>query len=539
MAWRRRAAVTLGVISVCAAAGGCTPPSYVWSFDLVSVNATGTDSGDAGSGLARPDFGPPVVASADGRRIAFLSNASNLGPADTGSPADTDLYVRDLQTGATTLVSVNHAGTDSSTGDVSTFVLSADGTEVAFVSTGSDLVASDANGVADVFVRDLIAGTTTLVSVNAAGTGGGNRPSTDLALSPDGTKIAFTSSATDLGPPNRGDGTRTDVYLRDLTSGQTTLLSVLPDWMGGLDGVEPSSQPVFSPRGDAVAFTSGAPLTGGGGGRTNVFLRDLTTGATSLVSTEAPAPSPARTVLFDASAPVFRPDGGAIAFEAGVMYAIGSEGYFYQDIELADLGTGAVELVSAHPVPTDPDTHSDKVARAAVFSPDGSKIAFESAAGYFGPTDANGRTDVYLRDLGTDATSLVTVRTDGSAAGGGDPTISPDGTLVAFASPYGILGPEDDPDDDGVDHVYVRDLGANQTTLVAARTEGQGTLRGYGSPLFVDGGTRLALVTDSAALGPVDSNRASDVYLATRSEIRTATPGTGRPPRRSAGRSGS
>jgi hypothetical protein len=132
-----------------------------------------------------------------------------------------------------TLVSVNATGTDSAFGDSTDPVFSPDGSKLAFVSRASDLVAGDGQppDFTDVYVKDLAAGTVTLVSGSATRVGGGNGDSTDPVFSPDGTKIAFVSSANDLGPQDTDrfgvdpHGER-DVYVHDLTSGVTNLASV-------------------------------------------------------------------------------------------------------------------------------------------------------------------------------------------------------------------------------------------------------------------------------------------------------------------------
>ena len=143
----------------------------------MSVNRFGTGSGNSGS--VRP------VISADGRFVAFDSAASDLVANDTNGITN-DVFVRDLQLGTTTLVSVNRFGTGSGNSVTRIApVISADGRFVAFGSAASDLVANDTNGTTyDVFVRDLQLGTTTLVSINRFGTGSGNGSSVDLRDQP-------------------------------------------------------------------------------------------------------------------------------------------------------------------------------------------------------------------------------------------------------------------------------------------------------------------------------------------------------------------
>ena len=121
--------------------------------------------------------------------------------------------------GTTTLVSINRFGTGSGnslSGVPAVPVISADGRFVAFNSAASDLVANDTNGTDDVFVRDLQLGTTTLVSINRFGTGSGNGPSGGPGggpvISADGRFVAFRSFASDL-VPNDTNGT-TDVFVR-------------------------------------------------------------------------------------------------------------------------------------------------------------------------------------------------------------------------------------------------------------------------------------------------------------------------------------
>ena len=97
--------------------------------------------------------------------------------------------------------------------------------------TASDLVANDANNDWDIFVRDLKAATTTLVSVNRFGTGSGNGMSWFGSISADGRFVAFNSFANDLAPNDTNSGAapgfgQEDVFVRDLKTGTTTLVSV-------------------------------------------------------------------------------------------------------------------------------------------------------------------------------------------------------------------------------------------------------------------------------------------------------------------------
>src|SRR5262249_29476937 len=138
-------------------------------------------------------------------------------------------FIRDMQSGVTRLVSVNSAGTDSGNGASGFAMMTPDARFIIFTSVATNLATTpDTNGVTDVFVRDMQSGVTSLVSVNAAGTASSNDLSYTSgieSISADGRFVAFESYASDLvGPP---DGRfKSDVYVRDMQAGVTSLLSI-------------------------------------------------------------------------------------------------------------------------------------------------------------------------------------------------------------------------------------------------------------------------------------------------------------------------
>jgi len=132
--------------------------------------------------------------SADGRFVAFESYAVNLVSNDTNRAID--VFVHERASGVTERVSVDSSGGELH--DNSEFAsISADGSLVAFTSWAKNVTSADTNAVADVFLRDRNAGTTTVVSVDCAWAAG-NGESILHALSSDGTCVAFASAATDL-----------------------------------------------------------------------------------------------------------------------------------------------------------------------------------------------------------------------------------------------------------------------------------------------------------------------------------------------------
>jgi hypothetical protein len=211
---RRRGLAVLCLVTLALLAGGAQAASG--NLDLVS-RASGA-SGAKGNGLSKV-----IGISGDGRFVAFSSLATNLSPDD--GDATYDSYVRDLQTGTTTLV-CRASGADGAKGNGASAdgAVSADGRFVAFESGATNLDPDDGDAIFDAYVRDLQTNTATLAS-RASGAGGakGNGNSWRPAISADGRFVAFRSGATNLSPDD-GDATE-DVFVRDLQANTTTLVS--------------------------------------------------------------------------------------------------------------------------------------------------------------------------------------------------------------------------------------------------------------------------------------------------------------------------
>ena len=223
----------------------------------------------------------------DGGFAAFEAYDGSLVPDDSNKAID--VFVRDLTNAATELISLRDPALPSVTGNgpstLSLLSVSAEGSFVAFVSEADNLVPNDTNGYRDVFVRDLLGGSTLLVSADMSGVTTGNGLSTDSAISADGRYVAFTSTATNL---VAGDTNGvSDVFVRDLLYGTTTLVSVNTN---GFSGNGASYSPMISADGRAVLFHSQASdLAPGafGSGIENLFWRDLWSGTTYALTTYA------------------------------------------------------------------------------------------------------------------------------------------------------------------------------------------------------------------------------------------------------------
>ena len=237
--------------------------------ERMSVDSTGVQGNSASA---------YVSISADGRRVAFASWASNLVAGDTNGRQD--VFVHDRLLGITERVSVASNGTQGNWESYNPSI-SADGLYVAFESYASNLVPGDSNTTFDVLLRDLQGGTTELVSLSSAGVqgvSGSNSPST----SPDGRFVAFESNANNL---VSGDfNGHQDIFVRDRQSGTTELVSVNS---AGVQGNLLSYDPVLSADGRFIAFhSSSSNLVAGdlNGSIIDVFVRDRQSNSTECVS---------------------------------------------------------------------------------------------------------------------------------------------------------------------------------------------------------------------------------------------------------------
>ena len=165
-------------------------------IERVSVDSRGRQ-GDDDSGLVGVGSPHPAI-SADGRFVAFPSFATNLVQKDKNGELISDIFVRDRLTGTTELVSISSSG--EQTDDYSTSpAISADGRYIAFQSNATTLVPGDTNSVDDIFVHDRLTGTTERVNVSSAG-GQTNGSSIHPEISPDGHFVVFSSFADNLVP---------------------------------------------------------------------------------------------------------------------------------------------------------------------------------------------------------------------------------------------------------------------------------------------------------------------------------------------------
>jgi Tol biopolymer transport system component len=426
---------------------------------LIGSAFTPPAGGDGDSSL-------PII-SADGRFVLFASTADNLVPATGGSvlPRRMNVFLRDRALGTTTLLSASLAGVGGNGNSFPT-AISTNGQFALFESAAGDLAANDSNGVNDVFVRDVINGTTTLVSVNTNGIGG-NGLSRNSVMTPDGRYVAFVSSASDL---VAGDTNGIpDIFVRDLQLGKTMLVSAGATSTDASSPFSGSSEsPEITPDGRYVVFYSTATnLVPGVTTTGEIYVTDLTGGTTAWAS--APARTlfqlllgTANVISYNAS---ISANGRYAAFEVS---SNGSVGASAQGIILRyDLVSRLTDVVDTNAnVPYLPFN----LIHTLAMTPDGQFIAFVgNENGSSGTTTA-----IYLWDGGSDIATLVSGDLEGNVPANtlcDLPAISDDAQSVAFISNATNLTANTLTGDF---HVYVSDRQAGVTRLLDMDTNGLG-----------------------------------------------------------------
>lgn len=351
------ATVLLGAAAVAAAATPTSP--------LTVLATPAFDGGPADSSCDRGSV------TSDGRWAATWTAATNLFA--TPGNAEQDIVVRDLRDGVNVLASPTVAGAEADW-QCRYPSISDDGRWVVFESVARNLVAgNDTAYYSDVFLRDTVEGTTTLLTPGyGGGYAAGSSHTYGRAISADGRRIAFHSFAWNLlESPSDGNS---HVYLRERETGVLRALDVAPD---GAPGNANAYVPSLSPNGRWVAFVSDAtnlaPDAGESGGTGTIYLHDTVRGTLEIVSRGldgAPVGS-----CFE---PVVSDNGRFVAFSSGSPDLVENDGNGEVDVFLVDRRKRTTIRVSEGPA------------------------ALEGTTASYGPSlSANGKVLVFQGDGGT------------------------------------------------------------------------------------------------------------------------------------------
>jgi len=399
--------------------------------ELVSVSYLG------GSANSESDW--PAI-SADGRYVAFASDASDLVSGDTNGVRD--IFVRDTATGVTERVSVSGAGSQAD--DYSDWpAISANGRYVAFCSPASNLAPDSWNWFWQVFIKDLQTGNIECVSRSTSGQPG-NGHSLWPSINSDGRFVGFTSDATDLAGSGDTNGFR-DAFIHDRWASTTGLVSVATS---GEQGNGESEGSAISGDGRFVAFTSAASnlVLDDTNGYDDVFVRDRTGAATERVSIGISGQGNA-----NSGGASISENGARVVFSSYASNLVAWDTNGCIDVFLRDRTADRTWITSVNNAGVEGNWNSGY----ACISGDGQVVAFGSYASNLASGDSAYH-DVFVRDLRTSRTSCVSLNTSQVAGNGASdwPVLSGDGRYVAFPSLASTLAPSDT---NGTRDVFIHD----------------------------------------------------------------------------------
>lgn len=374
--------------------------------------------------------------SADGRFATFTSAYPGLVAGDTN--ALRDIFQRDRLLHTTTRISL--ADDESQISSSSGGAMSGDGRYVVFLSNASGTIAGyvGSPSVYDIFVRDTLLNTTTRVSVPISGStldAGASSPS----MSGDGRFVAFESAATNL---VAGDTNGvSDVFVRDRMLNTTVRANLST---GGAQDTGYSHSPSMSANGRYVVFISTGALTSGvANGVGGVYMRDLVTNTTTLVSRGIAGANPngyALRVRVNA-------DGRYVVYTSSASNLVAGDTNGVEDAFLYDTMLDTTTRVSV----SDAESQGNARTEGVDISADGNIVVFTTFASNFFVGDGSSSVDVFVRNIAAGTTHLVTTGWDGSLANGSADRqhlcVSQDGESVLFESWASNLLPERfDPD---------------------------------------------------------------------------------------------
>ncbi|MFF2143137.1 hypothetical protein [Kitasatospora sp. NPDC058190] len=475
--WSARAAAVLVAVVVAGTAmpaAEARPPKGETARVSEGSKGEQLDAGSSALGL-----------SDDGRYALFSSAATNLLPQE-GTPNTDEIYVRDLRNGHVERVSVADDGSrlNALTSEAS---ISGDGRYVAFSTTATNVVPDQPKHRSDIYVRDLWTGSTELVTEGGLPSTDdqSGRDAMSPSISGDGRYVAYVSDRTDLAPGTGNRGEK-NIYVTDRWTRTTRLVSV---GLNGRPGNRASYLPTISADGSTIGFGSmaGNLLSAAPAGSTTPA--DSTDAGPAADPGPADDPGTADdpgAAADTGSAPeagsarlaplphyhpyyVWKADTGRITVgsldDAGrtagarpdarispdgryAVYSLASHGTgvpghgdTQMNVYVQELATGKVTRVSTSLPGTTPNGSSS----GGVMTADDHWVYFESAADNLVPGDTNQVTDVFRRDLSTGTIERVSLTRDGEQSNttAYGPYVDAAGDTAIFTAQDGNLVPGD------------------------------------------------------------------------------------------------
>lgn len=453
--------------------------------------------------LGAPNNYNPIM-TPDGRFVAF----DGLGEKNTDGKYGWDIFVRDNSARKTQLITVNTLGKNSGArfdASYGNFQITPNSRFVAFESRQGDLVAKDTNQINDVFVRDRISKTTTLVSVNLSKVDSGNEKSTFRQISDDGRFVLFESDADDL-VANDING-KTDCFFRDLKLKRTKLLY-------------DCSRAVVKNQ-YVVITTDKRLLVSDKNNVEDVYLYDLSTNKVKLVSFGQANKNFNPVLKYGASRLVgYSTDLRYVLFNKRVGSPQEAEQIGWENVFLRDLKTNKVRLISGN------KSGKEIGGEGIALSSNGKTILYSSKMVLPGSVDTNKEEDYFLLDLATNKTTLLSKSRVGVATGVESfrkipgvfssgkhkvPAITANGNFVVFASNIGNLVSRDN---NGKSDVFVRNVKTGDTQLVSSNAAGSNSGNDSSiDPVLSSDGHVVVFKSEANDLIAKDSDKGEDWFM--------------------------
>ncbi|MDH5259066.1 MAG: hypothetical protein OEX07_13715, partial [Gammaproteobacteria bacterium] len=408
----------------------------------------------------------------------------------------------------TTLISVNGSVyTDKSSNNPS---LNYDGSKIVFVSQSGKLV-GDTNSQSNVYLKNRNTNTLKRISLSKnSTTQAANKASYGPDISADGNKIVFYSLATDIVSSDTNG--KTDVFLHDLTTGKSQLVSVT---QSGVQGNAESTEAQISDDGNFVAFSSASTtLTGiNTNNKRHIYVKNLSTQSLEIVSVNNAGEAGDQ----DSFSPSISGDGRYITFVSIANNFDSHSASGQYDIYLHDRQNGVTERISFGDTGVVSNSHSSLPSISA----DGRYISYMSLASNLASNDTDNTMDIFVydRETGNVEKATTTATTSGPSY---SPKISSNGRFVAFySSAFNLVS----DDNNGRDDFFVYDRYLKTTELLSISATGAQTSKNVDSVVAISGDgkiTAFASADDTLVSG--DSNRTSDVFVRVRDNIANLKP---------------
>ncbi|GAP97340.1 Calx-beta domain-containing protein [Leptolyngbya sp. NIES-2104] len=496
-----------------------TQYSAILPVDLISMGNPTLVKGSVGLN----DIGRNA-ASGDGQFVVFTSSAL-ISPNDANGTSDVFLY--DRTTERVTLISRNATNTGSAAGASFNPVISFDGNYVAFISDANDLVASMTGNTTqadNIFVWERSSGNITLVSRNADGTSG-IEDSSAPSISDDGSRIAFQTQSQLL---FSDAGLVPDVYVWNRSQPSAPLIHVSRNRTGERSRTQGANSPVISGDGNYVAFSSlYTNLSFGDTNRSeDIFLWQASNDTVVNLTPSGDANSINPVISQDGSRVAFVSTASRFATDTNTV----SDVFAWTRTGVDEFGSpqGTIQLVSVNSAGNDSGNivggfGSNAGSQNPIISRNGNAIAFTSSSSNLVTDDANNAIDVFVRNLTTNQTALVSRSSSGAIGNdaSGNASLNADGTRIAFTSLAMNLV---NGDTNNQQDVFVRDTSTNTTFLISRTSTGgvgnnaSGTIASsIGAPTSVpiisNDGSTVTFVSLATNLTAEDSNALFDGFI--------------------------